>query len=583
MAETTTIRAELSPAPALARFTNTHLAWAGILLMALFVRAALPGAFTLSNAEAVPALTAFSAASGERVMFGNPFFGWLQSLGFAVFGAAETSARLWSILAGATLCILPSFLPAARFSRARLFVMGLLLALSPTLWFISRQATGVALAWALAFAGWALWQRNAQRAAFIAFGLLLACGADALLPALSVALVSLAGLLQITKTDSQLSINLAPHTHPSAKDALWALAAFVLASSGIFMRLSGPAEALNGLATALQPALGALALNRAALGFVIYEPLIWLFALAAPLVLVATKTSARAHLSEIAWVIVGLIALLFAPVFGVSAVIPLVIGCVMLASFALAVLADGLVTRGMFWRDGVVACVLLVMLLVADMGLRNYAGMGQPLWMISGLLGLAMTILAGIAFGLLFDIGAALRGGAIALLVFLGLYTAASALHLNHLKAGNPAEPYVSEGIPDGVNTLVSELNTLSIRAYTDPGAIPMQVADTASPALRWALRSQRKLTYTAKPQNAEALLLPQNTKPETSAEFSGSAFVLSQTSDLSSAKCAQIVNQLNCQPLAKWLVFRELPSSNSQRWVLWVRQDLANKAAGKP
>lgn len=583
MADTTTIRAEFSPAPALARFTNTHLVWAGVLLIALFARAALPGAFTLSNAEAAPALAALAAASGQQVVFGNPFFGWLQSAGFTVFGAGEVSARMWSMIAGAALCLLPAFLPASRFSRARPLAMGLLLAMSPTLWFVSRQATGVALAWALALAGWVFWQRNARRAALVFFGLLLACGSDAPVPVLAVGLAVLANAIRIQKTEDKIKIDLIPDFAPPLRAWLFALAAFVFASTGLFMRLTGAAEAINGWATGLRPGVGALALNRAALGFLIYEPLVWVFALAVPLLVLVKKFGAFARPPEFSWLFIGLALLVLAPALGVTSIVPLVIACAMLASYTLAVAADGLAAGGAFSREGVVACVLLIMLLVADMGLRNYAGMGQPLWMISGLLGLAMTILAGIAFSLLFDVGAALRGVALALLVFLGLYTAASAVRLNHVQAGNPAEPYVSEGIPDGMTMLVRQINTLSIRAYTDPGAIPMQVADTASPALRWALRNQRKLTYTAKPQNAEALLLPQNIKPEASASFSGADFVLFQTGDISAAKCAQVASQLNCQPLAKWLTLRELPSSNNQRWVLWVRQDLANKAAGKP
>lgn len=570
------------PQPAFAaRLTHSHALWLGILAMAFAIRAVLPGAAMLNNAEAAQALAALSAANGSAASFANPFFGWLQSLGFAVFGAGEASARMWSMMAGAALCLLPAFLPGSR-ARSRVLLMGLLLAMSPTLWFISRQATGIALAWVFALAAWVMWQRNAPRAAFIFCGLLLACGADAPVPALITALAIFANAIAITKTETGYRINLDPATLPPARAWLFALAAFILASTGFFTRLTGAAEAINGWAIGLRPAQNALTLGRSALGFLIYEPLVWVFALAAPMALIANKARLDQPAPEFSWVVLGLMALVAGPALGVTCVVPLVIGCAMLAAFALSRVVDGLWAGGSFAREGMAACVLLLMLFIMDIGLRNYAGMGQMLWLISGLLALAMTILAGIAFSLLFDTGTALRGLAVAVFVFLGLYTAASAIRLNYLRPANPAEPYVTEGAVDGLGMLSDEINALSIRAYSDPGAIPMQVMDSAPASLRWALRNERKLTYTTKPQSAEALVMPLNTKPDGTASFSGDAFEVSQTGNLDSARCIQAGDQLNCQPLAKWLVFRDLPSVNPTRWVLWVRQDLLEKAGGK-
>lgn len=568
--------------PALARFTNTHLAWLGILGLALATRATLAGAAPLNNAEAAQALNALQAASGVAAGFDNPLFGWLQSVALAVFGSGEFSARLWSILSGALFCLAPAALSAQKFGKTRPLLMGGLLVMSPGLWFVSRQATGVMLAWALAFWGWALWQREARRPALVAFGFLLACGTDAVLPLLVVSLAQLVGQIQIENSETRLSIGLAPHTYPSGADWLFALTPFVLGSTGFLTRLGGMGDAMNGWLMSLRMAHNALPLNRAALGALVYEPLAWVFALAAPLLMVALKIQPKQEQLVFGWAAPGLMALLTAPLFGITATVPFVIGCGLLASFTLAQVFEGAANSQTRGKTFAVMATLFVMLMVMDVGLRNYAGMGQALWLVSGLLALAMTMLAAIAFALMFDLGSALRGLALAAMLALGLHSAANAVRLTKLMPFNPAEPYITEGAAEGLHTMLGELDTLSIRAYSDRGAIPMQVADTAPASLRWALRNERKLGFAAKPQNAEALILPQNAKPEGTNGFVGAAFEIGKTANLASAQCIQTTSQLNCQPLAKWLIFRELSSSTSQDWTLWVRSDLAARAAGK-
>lgn len=593
-------------ARAVGAITNEHLLWAGVFALALAARTWHLDNWPLTNTEASTALSALAVSRGEPAVLANPFFGWLQAATFAIFGANEISARLWAAVAGAAVCLTPlafrrtpgaSDAFAGGLSPSRALIAGALLAVSPTLIFVSRQSNGAMLTWALALTAWGAWLRGRSRVVLILAGLVLACGTDAGTPMVVVAASAVLGGLRIVRSESETGGRriAVSYSAPGAQratpiDLVAGLAAFVVASTGALTHMTGLSEALNGwLQWGRALDTNVLPLNRALIGLVIYEPLVWVFALAGVVWLTLDalrqgkpmERDAAISRAQLAFLAVGILALLVAPTRAADEIVPLVLGGVLLASSALGRLFGDLADRGTASRDGVAACACLIGLFIADIGLRNYAGQGQTLWLTTMLLALAMIALAAVAFGILFDPATGWRGLGSAVVLFLGIYTLSALVQLTQVRHANPAEPYAVDAVPQGLTVAVDEINTVSMRALSDKNALRLQVADTAPPAVRWALRDQRNLRYLPKPNDPEAMLFPESVRLESSVAYVGNAFDFGRTGAIEAARCNRIGERFDCQPLARWFMFRDLPTTNTQRWVFWIRQDIANKASG--
>jgi predicted membrane-bound mannosyltransferase len=128
--------------------TREHALWLVIALSAgvlRFVALNLP----LSDSEARFALESLNAARGQTAVLVNPLSGGLQSLALALFGDSSAVARTVATAAGTLMCLLPALLRRT-IGRERALALAVLLTISPTLMFVSRQASGEALAWMLA-------------------------------------------------------------------------------------------------------------------------------------------------------------------------------------------------------------------------------------------------------------------------------------------------------------------------------------------------------------------------------------------------------------------------------------------------
>ncbi len=127
--------------------TLERAAYGGILLFAGLWRVFQLGLYPLRPDEARRALVAWEAAQGQPVtLWGlSPLLFTLQELTFVFAQAGDAAARLWPALAGLAICLIPYAL-RSRLGREGALMAAGFLALSPTLTYFSRYASGDGMA-----------------------------------------------------------------------------------------------------------------------------------------------------------------------------------------------------------------------------------------------------------------------------------------------------------------------------------------------------------------------------------------------------------------------------------------------------
>ncbi|MCS7056650.1 MAG: hypothetical protein NZM18_10830 [Thermoflexales bacterium] len=526
--------------------------------------------FLLTNAEAAAALNALAALRGEPVIFSNPLFGWLQMLLFAVFGANEVSARLAGALSGVALCLLPAAL-RWQLGRTRALIFGLLLALSPTLWFVSREMGGAMLAWTLAGAAHCAWRVGQPAWAAAALGALLATGSDAIAPLVVASLGALA-------SPAQGGVRF------SARAAAIALATFVLSATALLMRPSGLGDAFNGYATWARAlwADESASVGRLVLGLVTGEPVGWLGAAFALVMLVIRRDRLRAEAAWPAWGAAGLAVLVITAGRDAALLTPTVIGMLGLASHAYDALWSSVRRRAVWQREGAVAALACVLLIYAGLGVWQYAGQGRSTWLVAILIA-ALLILALIAAGgLSADYGAPLRGIGLAGAAVLSLYSFGVGVQMNHVRPHNPAEPYRTQAAAPGLGALQESVRLMSTRATGEPRALAIHIADGAPPALHWALRDQRSFGRGEDAGRPDAVLTPAPERPRLAGNFIGMDYQVTAQASLDEVRCVSLPQGgFDCLPLVRWLAFRDVAEARADVWVFWLRDDVARRAGG--
>lgn len=549
--------------------TYEHALWAGLLLLAALMRLWYLEVAPLNNAEAQAALQGLALAKGTATTLSNPLFGALQALLFSLLNPDGFSARLISALAGSAFCLVP-IAQRSTLGRTRAFVMGLLLALSPTLWFASRQAEGGLLAWLLAFSVWSAWMADNKPITAILLGLLLACGADALAPTLT--------LLAIWFAD--------PHrARPDRRFWIFTLATLVFSATGLLFNVAGLGQLFAGYATGFTHLVQAtgLPLGRAMMGLLYYELALLIGAIGSVIALALTKQIERDELPWLIWIGVGLIVLIINQSRSANDVLPIVIGLCGLASHGLNRLLINLQEHGQLRYEGSYTAIAIGLFFFAGLGLRQYASSGETSWLMPVLICVVMSLALVTSANLLNDAGIGIRALLIALALHMGLYSVATGTRLNLFQPDNPAEAYVLDVAQPELNTLAQTVQTLSTRAFGDPNTMPVQVSGNAPPALLWALRNQTAVNVSDNTGNASVLITPEAKPPEPrgSNGYSGSGFVIFNRQPLDNARCRSESTKIDCVPLAKWVAFRRADNPTPDRWVLWVRGDVANAASG--
>lgn len=174
--------------------TLEHALYLLIFFLALTVRLTDAGHLPLSDAEADPAMRALQLARGEPAGLGTqPGYVLLTGLAFFLMGSGEITARLWPILAGTALVLLPFFLRERLGNKAALIV-ALGLAFDPGLVALSQTAGGPMMAVSFLLLAGAAWLSGGWIAAGILLGLAWLSG-----PAVIAGAVGLAGVIGLVR------------------------------------------------------------------------------------------------------------------------------------------------------------------------------------------------------------------------------------------------------------------------------------------------------------------------------------------------------------------------------------------------
>ncbi|MBX7212595.1 MAG: hypothetical protein K1X39_01145 [Thermoflexales bacterium] len=561
----------------LERLTIEHGIWLALGALVAITRLWALGDSPLSNAEAALANEALALARGHAAAPLDPLLGGLMGVLFAVFSPTAASARFVPALASVGVCLVP-YLFRARIGRTAALLLGGLLALSPTLWFLGRQADGSLLAWTLALLAWAFAQRNQPRASGAALGALLATGTDAVVPVVVLVLIA--------------SLGLWGSAFPLARVLPVGLAAFALGATTLLWNLPGAASALAGIADYFTGFVrnGPMTVGRAMLGLLVYELAIVLGALA------ELFLSRQAYLKAVTgecttlalrpgWLVMlfaGLLLAVLRSARSAADIAPVAIAASAMTALLLARVLGALTAQRGWLSAGITAGLSLIFLLVAELGLRQYAGLGDNRWLVLGILALFIICTGAIALTLRLNGTAIGQGVILALAVFFSLGAVGKSIALTVTHPANPAEPWVTDAITRQAAALQRTVEELATRAYGDPATLPIEISEKAPPAIRWALRGQMYAAYVSQPQAPAAALLPGDAAFANAKGYLANGVPVLERNSLNSVRCTQVGDKMDCQPLARWIVLREASEDVPTQWTLYVRSDIATRAAGQ-
>ena len=564
------------PAPLVSQLTYEHLLWVLIGVLAAGLRLWFLDTTPLNNAEAHQTLQSYTLATLGSATLSNPLFGTLQAWLFAISSANEFTARLISALAGTALCLLPILIRES-LGRGRALALSALLALSPTVWFVSRQADGALLAWTLALALSLIWRagRDTLSARAVLVGLLLACGADAISPLLVCAVVLAVTSERDTTNTPRIQVG----------QIVIAIATFVLASTGLLMHPAGLGSVFGGLAEWFKRLTTAdtLSFGRAFMGLLIYELPIIIGAIGAIAMLISTRRIQRDELRWLAWIGAGLVLLVLTQGRSAIDILPIVIGLAGFAAHSLNWLFNSLRRHGKWSFEGSYTALAFVTFISAGLSIRQYASTSEASWLMLVLLSVVLSAAAITSTGMLGDMGIGVRAVVAGLALNLLLYSVATGVHLNWVKPNNPTEPYVTDAVPNDLRVLAEMVQTISTRSQGDPNMMSVQVQRSAPASLVWALRHQTEVLLTENTGDSGVVITPQDAPPAArgNSGYVGTGFIIQTQASLDSVRCNRNPTQLDCVPLARWFAFRQADAPSNTRWVVWVRGDVANKASG--
>jgi len=586
------------------RLTVENAAYIAVGLLAAALRFFRLGLRPLSEGEAVQALAAFrfgqgltSAAPAGTVP--GLFAG--NVIGFSLLGADDITARWLPALAGLVLVLLPYGL-RRRLGRGGALAASLLLALSPTAIFFSRDLAGAApvAACGLAVVVGLVNYADTRRSAFLylsaaALGLGLTAGGGIYTLLLILALWGL--LLYLPNRGQGRSVLVEAWQAARAEEGLpfrlgvTLAAAFGLTATVLALYPGGMGHAADLLAAWVMgfvPGRGEQPFFYPWLLLLRYEPLILILGLVEAGRWLAGGWNRRAEEGGLPWtpflVFWAAVALLLLPFGGREAT-----GNTLLAVVPLALLGGQGVERAVRWITRRVPWAEAWLLALAALVLGGFfylqlaafgrAAGGATLELGWTTLSVATSylLLAGAALLLLLGLGAiawvgrgpelAVAGGWLALVVALGAFGFKAAWSLNVAHASDARELMAGgrATAPD-VRALVAHLEALSLEKSGDAHTLPLTVAADTGPVVAWYLRDFTEQTVVesldAPPDTVAAVTLAAQDLPigET---FRGQGYPL---------RTRWLPWGLWGQSLVRWLLFTEgdLPVVDREV-VLWV------------
>src|SRR5215207_3704143 len=561
-------------------------------LVALGFRLIQLGAPPLTDSEATLALQALHIARGTNPLLGpQPGYILLTSIWFAVIEGTNFMARLIPAIVGSTLVFVPYFFREKIKPRPAL-ILAFLFAIDPGLVALSRQANGTILAVAALLFAWAMWRNRRALPAGIFAGLALLSGPSlwAGLLALGLTWLFLRGIesrpasteetadsqnLNSPITNYQLSnFEFRPAILSLVVTLLFGGTLFFLSPNGLSAWLSALPTYFDGWTSPSSMTPGRMVLALAA-----YEPLgIFLAVLS---LIRGYRTGSRRILRLGLWLAVSLLLAIFYRQTSelVWVILPLLTLSALELSRAFNIFADERV------EVGVVALALMILLVyiwfdVSKIALdpqsqlatttlplfgRNVQIVGAPYIVLLGAFLIIILCIAFVAFG--WSARTAWLGTTWAFVIFLGVYSLASAWGTSGLRAQNGLEFWTPEPPPAQPDLLLISVDDVSEFSVGHAESQPVTVMGINSPALEWALRNRAvEVVSTLDPQIAPPIVItPLMDDPGLPAAYRGQDFTWRQRPLWSGIQNADWI---------RWLVFRQLPRDN-ETIILWVRDDL--------
>ncbi len=557
--------------------------WLAVAVVSALIRLPALGAAPLSPGEATEALAAldnvgrWTAAQSSLLLGANHMLFWL-------LGASDTVARLLPALAGSGLPLM-AWLFQRHLGRWGALAAGALLALSPSLVFVSRSATGTVLGIAgglLAVGALekadATGERRWTWVAGIAMGLGVASG-----PAFWSAMLVMA-LAAMLGRPTGLRRWLA-----SRCGALWRVAVITagLASTGLLLVPGG----LGVAADSLVVWINGFGLGRQGLWawqvLLVYEPVLLLSGVAGAAVVLLGPNS-RVRLMGF-WTLVGALLSLVRsgqPDAPLLVVIPLaLLGGRLVAALLASLLAQpawpgfGRSLAAMSVAVGVLGVHLFVNLgqyarhasSNPDSASASLLLVGISIILATGVCALAWTYSHRLAWGSLL----------VAWLVLLGAYGLGKAWELGHTHRSDPRQLWVAEATSPGARLLVDALESVSSRIQGTPHEVQVTVQGDSA-LLHWALRDFTRVTWVEQLQavvTSPVVLTPAGEASPTLGDgYLGVDFGLQLEPNPSTDVASRTGETL------RWVLLRDAPLPlQRDKVVLWVRQDLASAGVSWP
>lgn len=568
------------------------LLWVVLGLTAAALRLTGLGTAPLSAGEAVQALNAYQTAHGLGgvVQPTAPLLYHLNTFLFALFEGGDGWARVVPALFGVALALVPLLL-RRYLGRWGALGTGVLLAVSPTAWLVSRTldgaipaALGVMLLVGCAARFLDEWRSRlvivggvglavALTAAPMAWGLLLGL------------LVVLLGALWVWRDQIVWGW---PAVRPVFGKGLLATGLGVLLlGSGLFLNPRGLAASAAHLlewAGRFGPPTG---VQRASFIFLLlaYEPLI-LGAGVVGLVLALRRRHGLGLLLAF-WALVGWIQLTLMPGSGPADLLLVLLPLAGLGGLAVEALVQELLLHGRWLNEGLYVPVSFVLWAHCGLTLARYSRSGDGADLVLAGLTVALQVLLTVAFGVAVSVpepgeeagavmrrslGAALRAGGLSVGLAALLATCSLGWGVTHVRPADARELLLREPTALETRTLVDVVEHVSVLNTGAKTGLPVTFLGEPDPALVWSLRhfDQRIIASSEDLSVAGAehppLVVAASTVVPPSGYF-GEVFALRKTWTFPAAR----------HEVVRWWLYRaptQVPWTVEQV-ALWVREDL--------
>ena len=462
-------------------------------LLAIGFRFIQLGASPLTDSEATLALQALHIAQGKAPLLGpQPGYILLTSVLFGIINSTNFMARFFPALAGSLLVFVPWFFRDKLKPRPTL-ILAFLFAIDPGMVALSRQANGTMLAVASLLFAWAMWRHGRFIPAGIFAGLALLSGPSTWAGLLTLGLTWLFLCGMESGPASEASTDQSPR-EASNLDAerpitsnqlpiaeyrpaiLALLITLLLGGTLFFLSPNGLSAWLSALPAYLQgwTAPSAMTPGRMLLTFLLYEPLGFFLAILS--MIRGFRTGSRRIIRLSLWLGVALLLAIFYRQPGELAwvIIPLLALAALELSHALNMVAEERL------EVGVVVLALMILLayiwfdvakiatdphgLLGATPLPLFGRMiqlaGAPYVVLLGAILILILCIAFVAFG--WSTRTAWLGGTWAFVIFLGVYTLASAWGASRLRARDGIEFWMPDQPPIQAKLLLATVDDIS-------------------------------------------------------------------------------------------------------------------------